>query len=170
MNIRDTKIVELKANKILLEFNVREVPVDIENIADKLGIKISYAPSEEYSGMLIRKEDDQALMGINSSEPKTRMRFTVAHEIAHFLFDKKNKVSIDYRTSTKLLDKPEEEKRADLFAANVLMPKKLLTLDFEKISKESFSQKHLIDLAKKYQVSQDAMKYRLMSLRLISLA
>ena len=169
MNSRDIKIVELRANKILLESNIHEVPVDIESIADKLGIKISYAPSEEYSGMLIRREDGQALMGINSSEPKTRMRFTVAHEIAHFLFDKKNKVYIDYRTSTRLLDKPKEEKRADFFAANILMPKKLLTLDFEKISKESFSQDHLIDLAKKYQVSQDAMKYRLSNLRLIEL-
>lgn len=169
MNSRDAKIIELRANKILLDSDIHYAPVDIEKVTDRLGIKVSYAPSDEYSGMLIRKDADQALMGINSNEPKTRMRFTMAHEVAHYIFDKKSKVSIDYRATTRLLDKPETEKRADFFAASLLMPKKWLMLDFEKISKESFSQDHLIDLAKKYQVSQDAMKYRLSSLGLIEL-
>lgn len=168
MNTITIKRIEIEARKYLDKFDVRQAPVPIEDIAEKMGIKISYAPSDEYSGMLIRKEQSQALMGINSNEAKTRMRFTIAHEIAHYIFDTKSAVTIDYRNSFQMLDKPDEEKRADLFAANILMPKKWVSLDFEKIPKGSFSQEHLIDLAKKYRVSLEAMKYRLVNMGLIN--
>ena len=166
MKASEIKIIELKAGKILTDLGVRDIPVPIESIAERIGIKIGYAPSDEYSGMLIRKEGQQALMGINSDEPKTRMRFTIAHEIAHFIFENK-KISIDYRSSGQLLNKPPEEKRADFFASSILMPKKAIALDFDQISEGLFSQEDLVRLAKKYQVSQDAMKYRLINLGLI---
>lgn len=168
MQNRDFKIIELRANKILQDLSIRKAPVDVEKVAEHLGIKISFAPSEEYSGMLLRKTEGQVLMGINSNEPKTRMRFTIAHEIGHYLFDKGNAVSIDYRSTFQLIDKPTKEIRADLFAANLLMPKKFLTIDFEKVSSK-FSEEDLTEIAKKYQVSKDAMKYRLANLRLIKL-
>lgn len=169
MNNTIIKAIEIESRKQLAKYEVSEAPIPIEEIAEKMGIKISYAPSEEYSGMLLRKKDNQALMGINSNEPKTRMRFTIAHEIAHYLFDTKNAVSIDYRNSIQTVNKSLEEKRADIFAANILMPRKWLQLDFEKIAKERFTQEHLIDLAKKYKVSTEAMKFRLMNIGLIGM-
>jgi Zn-dependent peptidase ImmA (M78 family) len=168
MNSAIVKRIEIESRKYLDKFNIKEAPVPIEEIAEKMGIKISYAPSEEYSGMLIRKENSQALMGINSNEIKTRMRFTIAHEVAHYIFDTKSEITIDYRNSFNMLDKSDEEKRADLFAANILMPKKWIHLDFEKIPRGSFSQEHLTNLAKKYKVSLEAMKYRLVNMGLIN--
>lgn len=168
MNFSTIKNIEIETRKILSKYEITEVPVLVEDIAKKMGIKISYAPSVEYSGMLIRKDGEQALMGVNSTEPKTRMRFTIAHEIAHFIFDKKTAVSIDYRNNGNILDKSPEEKRADLFAANLLMPKKWLRLDVEKISQESFSKDHIAELARKYGVSAEAMTYRLINLNLIT--
>lgn len=168
MNAITIKRIEIESRKYLDKFDIKQAPVPIEDIAEKMGIKISYAPSDEYSGMLIRKEKGQALMGINSNEIKTRMRFTIAHEVAHYIFDTKSEVAIDYRSSLNLLDKSDEEKRADLFAANILMPKKWINLDFEKIPRGSFSQEHLTDLAKKYKVSLEAMKYRLVNMGLIN--
>lgn len=168
MNFSTIKNIEIEARKILSKYEITEVPVLVEDIAKKMGIKISYAPSNEYSGMLIRKESEQALMGINSTESKTRMRFTIAHEIAHFIFDKKTTVSIDYRNNGNVLDKSLEEKRADMFAANLLMPKKWLQLDVEKISQENFSKDQITELARKYGVSTEAMTYRLINLNLIT--
>lgn len=165
MTKNEIQIIELQAQKIFSELAGRKIPVPIEDVAEKLKIAISYAPSEEYSGMLIRREDQQTLMGVNSNEPKTRMRFTIAHEIGHFIFDKKN-VSIDYRDTTKVQEKSPEEKRADYFASCLLMPKKELKLDFDQVPTNSFDKEKLVEFAKKYQVSQDAMKYRLLNLRL----
>lgn len=168
MNFSMIKNIEIEARKLLSKYEVSEVPVPVEDIAKNMGIKISYAPSDEYSGMLIRKEGEQALMGVNSNEPKTRMRFTIAHEIAHFIFDKKTAVSIDYRNNGSSLDKPLEEKRADLFAANLLMPRKKLQLDVEKISQENITKDKIADLARQYGVSSEAMMYRLANLNLIT--
>lgn len=160
------QIIELKAQKILTDFGIYNPPVPIEEMVDKLNIKISYAPSKDYSGMLIRKKS-KTLMGINSTEPDARKRFSIAHELGHFLFSKKS-VSVDYRINN-YVEKPEEEKRADSFAANILMPRRWVLRDFEKISKSTITQNNLIDLAKKYKVSPEAMKFRLANLGLIEL-
>lgn len=158
-------IIELQAQKILNKFSIRQAPVPIEEIVAKLGIKMSYAPSEDYSGMLIRKKKS-ALMAINSNEPESRRRFSMAHELGHYIFGKEA-VSVDYR-NTEYIEKPAEEKLVDLFAANLLMPKRILRMDFEKIS-GSFSSERLTELARKYKVSSEAMKYRLANLGLIEL-
>lgn len=168
MNFNTIKNIEIEARKLLTKFEITGVPIQVDDIAKKMGIQISYAPSDEYSGMLIRKEGEQALMGVNSNESKNRMRFTIAHEIAHYIFDKKTAVSIDYRNNGSTLDKSLEEKRADLFAANLLMPKKWLQLDIEKISREDFSKDQIAELARKYGVSSEAMTYRLVNLNLIT--
>lgn len=168
MNYTIIKNIEVESRKLLSKHAITEIPVPVEDIAKKMGIKISYAPSEEYSGMLIRKEGTQALMGINSTEPKTRMRFTIAHEIAHFIFDKKSAVTIDYRNNGNTIVKDPKEERANIFAANLLMPKKWLQEDFNKIPQENFSKDHIAELARKYGVSTDAMTYRLINLHLIT--
>lgn len=162
------KNIEVRVRMILSEHQIAKAPVIVEDIAKKMGIQVNYAPSDKYSGMLIRKKGEQALMGVNSTESKTRMRFTIAHEIAHFIFDKKIVVSIDYRNSKRILNKSLEEKRADLFAANLLMPSKWIKLDVEKISQEDFKKDQITELAKKYNVSPEAMTYRLMNLNLLT--
>lgn len=160
------QIIELKAQKILADFGIYNPPVPIEELADKLNIKISYAPSKDYSGILIKKRG-KTLMGINSNEPDARKRFSIAHELGHFLFSKKS-VSVDYRINN-YVEKPEEEKHADSFAANILMPRRWILRDFEKISKGTITQNNLVDLSKKYKVSPEAMKFRLANLGLIEL-
>lgn len=160
------KRLEVGTQKILTKFGIRQAPIPIEEIAASFKIKISYASSDDYSGILIRKENS-ALMGINSNEPETRRRFSIAHELGHYILGRKP-VSIDYRSSN-YIEKPEEEKFADQFAANMLMPRRILTMDFEQIQKGNFSQENLIELAKKYKVSTEAMKFRLANIGLIEL-
>lgn len=160
------KKAEISANKIISKFDIQETPVPVENIAEGLGIQIRYAHSDDYSGILVRKGKDKALMGVNSYESPKRVRFTIAHEIGHFVLEKKS-VSIDYRNSNKKRDKKEAV--MDEFAANLLMPKKFIKKDFEKIiSKKIFLDEHLHSLAEQYQVSKEAMKIRLERLSLIS--
>ncbi len=158
-------IVQAKIRRILSHFKISQAPVPVEQIAEKMNIQISYAPSSEYSGILIRKEGG-ALMGINSEESPGRRRFTIAHELGHFFLEKST-VSIDYRDNGNRPDKTIHEKRADEFAATLLMPRPFLIKDFKKISdKESSIEDVLARLVEKYQVSKEAMMWRLKNLGL----
>ena len=161
--------IQKKVTEIFQQFGITEVPVPVEDIVEKLGIRISYAPSDEYSGMLIRKEDGGTLMGINSLEKPPRMRFTIAHELGHFLLEKSS-VSIDYRNKYHDSDKPIQEKKADFFAANLLMPEQFLRRDFKKAVRAKvsvFLEEDLAALAESYNVSREAMKWRLTNLGLL---
>ncbi len=52
-----------------------------------------------------------------------QQRFVIAHELAHFLFDYNHKDKVYYNTYKKNDHKTESERRANTFAANLLMPK-----------------------------------------------
>ena len=162
------KQATLKINKILQDFSIQSAPIPVEVIAQKMGIEISYAPSTDYSGILIRKSDGNVLMGINNSESVPRMRFTIAHELCHYFFNKNDHVTVEYRNKTHNGQKPDKEKIADFFAANLLMPESLVHSDFKEATKGGiFFEDNLTSMADKYQVSKEAMKYRLLNLQLI---
>ena len=58
------------------------------------------------------------------------------------------------------------EKQANMFAAALLMPRNILIKDFRNMSKDGFAEDDLTTLARKYQVSEDAMRFRLINLNL----
>lgn len=160
--------INKKIKKILDDFNIKEAPVPVEEVITKLGIKISYAPSNDYSGMIIKKKNGNALIGVNSNEPRARVRFTLAHELAHYFFED-NSVLTDHRDNFTREDKPEKEKKADYFAANLLIPENIIKKDFNRIIRNKvFLEEHLSYLASLYQVSKEAMNYRLINLGLIT--
>ena len=53
-----------------------------------------------------------------------------------------------------------------MFAAALIMPRKTLEKDFKSIAKNGFADEELESLATKYQVSAEAMRFRLMNLNL----
>lgn len=165
-------VVENKVQQILEKLNIKSSPVPIEEILRKFNIRIGEASSKEYSGLLIRKESG-ALIGLNCDEPYSRRRFTMAHELGHFLFDLSSDAFVDrieHRDAKNVLNKDAKEIRADMFAAALLMPREFLKNDFTKIRQQGvFLQEHLELLADKYAVSKQAMKYRLANLKLIKL-
>lgn len=154
--------IEAQAEQLLKQFGIEETPTPIEEIADALNIKISKAASTEFSGMLIRK-DGHALIGVNSSEAPVRQRFTIAHEIAHFKLHPQKSAFVDYRKEkTKI--RTSKERHADMFAAALLMPREKLLKDFKQLAKDGFSESMTGILAKRYAVSDDAMRIRLINL------
>lgn len=158
---------KLKSKEIIDSFSITSAPVPVESIVESLGIKISYAPSTDYSGMLIRKSDGAILMGVNNSESSQRIRFTIAHELGHYFLDKQ-KVTVDYRNKNYSSSKPTKEKEADFFAANLLMPESFVVNDFKSITNDKiFLEEDLEKMADKYQTSKEAMYYRLVNLNLI---
>lgn len=160
--------IELKAEEILNKVNIKSIPIQVEEIASRFNIKISRAPSKDFSGMLIRK-DGHALIGVNDEEAPFRQRFTIAHELGHFFLHPRKDTFVDqvsYRDNKKDILRTPTERQANMFAAALLMPNSLLEKDFRSISKNGFTEDELQLLADKYQVSEDAMRFRLMNLNL----
>ena len=160
--------IEAAAEGLLGRLNIRKTPIPIEEIARALDMQISRAPSTEFSGLLIRK-DGRALIGINSSEAPVRQRFTIAHEIGHFILHPQQDAFVDHRKErTGGEAKPPRERQADMFAAALLMPRQNLLKDFRKLAKDGYTENIPVTLAKQYAVSEEAMRFRLMNLNSIA--
>lgn len=168
---------EEAADRLLSEMNIQEIPTPVEKLAHKLGAKISYEPfdgKDEISGVLI-KEGDRTVIGINSSHAKRRQRFTIAHEIGHLVLKHRGDIFVDKtvrinRDSKSALAIDKNEIEANGFAAALLMPRKQIIREVQKRlnSKEGKKDYSLVDyLAEAFQVSTQAMEYRLNNLGIL---
>jgi Zn-dependent peptidase ImmA (M78 family) len=156
--------IESAAEQLLARLNIREVPTPIEEIARSLDIRISRAPSADFSGLLIRK-DGRALIGVNSNEAPVRQRFTIAHELGHFILHPQKDAFVDFRKELGEGEtRPPRERHADMFAAALLMPRKILLKDFRRLAKDGYTDQTTATLARQYAVSEDAMRFRLINL------
>lgn len=151
------------AEQLLQKYEIKQPHVDVDKLAEQLGIQVqSKALDSEVSGTLYR-HDHKALIVVNSSESPVRKRFTVAHEIGHYMMHKDQDIHIDSnQTYFRRTDSPADlrESEANQFAAALLMPKSML---------EAERELNVEKLAKKYKVSAQAMTYRLINLQMISL-
>jgi len=168
--------VDQHAEKILRETETYKVPVPIEVVAQRLNLKTEAAAlGDNVSGMLV-VEDDRGAIGYNSSHARVRQRFTVAHEIAHFILHlKKNRRSqlfidpflIFRRDDNSATGNDKEEVQANRFGAALLMPATLLRKEIKKHGLDLDDEDALSFLAKRFHVSTVAMTYRLNALGLL---
>jgi Zn-dependent peptidase ImmA (M78 family) len=160
-----------RAIEILARFNVRSAPVPVERIVRSMGITVQYAPFDgDLSGMAFIK-DGKKIIGVNSLHSATRQRFTIAHELAHFVLHEErleSKVHVDkgvLRRDTLASEGTDAvEIEANNFAAELLMPKAVLT---ETLGGKNFDledEEAIASVAKKFKVSPVALQYRLQQL------
>lgn len=100
-------------------------PRDIDKIVERIGLEVTYAPLRgTTSGIILKRDkDSDPEIYIDSTEPRVRQRFTLAHELGHY-YDRASAQDLEYS----FLDKrsPDgydlHEFYADEFAGNLLMP------------------------------------------------
>jgi Zn-dependent peptidase ImmA (M78 family) len=142
-------------------------PVQIEVIATRLGTEIRKGNLGNVSGLIVRKGNN-AIIGVNSKQVRQRQRFTIAHELGHFLLHEglAHHVDHDYRVNYRSDESSKatnvEEIEANFFAASILMPKNLLD-ELNAIDSVE-SGERVAYLAKLFDVSQHAMSLRLNNL------
>lgn len=149
-----------KAYTILNELNIDTMPVDVENIANKLNCEIHRInpislPDDfpcdrtNFAGAIIKDDDGKNHILVNIYDSYERQRFTIAHELGHLLLDKSE--TIDCRES--IFSNDIKELKANEFAGSLLMPKEWL----EEVLK-------IVDdndkLANIFQVSRQAIEVR----------
>ena len=104
-------------------FGGDELPVPVESIAeDLLGLAVE-ARELDVSGMLLPAE---RRILVNAAEPATRQRFTIAHELGHWVCQcLEGTVRPVYCRAEDVGVDPEAkalEREANIFAANLVMP------------------------------------------------
>lgn len=166
---------ERGAQDLLKHFNVQEPPVPVEQMARALGVQLQFVPyDDEMSGMLYRdKERGVTVMGINSFHPHTRQRFSIAHELGHLKLHTQRLMFVDklFRVATTPTEmdwvRRREEVEANGFAAALLMPEHFIDAALRRHVDQGGSvngDAMLHDLARRFEVSSEAMQYRLTNL------
>ena len=166
---------EEQAAKLLRENDVRRAPVPVEKIAQSLGIDVRFAPtSDDVSGALIR-DGRTAVIAVNSAQHDNRQRFTIAHEIGHFVMHKHTHRHIDedFRIDYRNAESSEATKRSEIeanrFAAALLMPEAFIRRDLLRMVRDEVNADDTIQtLSIRYKVSKRAMELRLLNLGFIS--
>lgn len=111
------------------------------------------------SGIFIQHPVAGKCILINYSEDLYRQNFTLAHEVAHSIFD----TDVSYNVSFTKDGNDIKEIRANRFAAAFLMPGNVL----KKLKITNWSQEILVKLAKQFRVNIISLLYRLKSLNLM---
>ncbi|ABI78223.1 DNA-binding protein [Hyphomonas neptunium ATCC 15444] len=101
----------------------------------------------------------------NSEHPPTRRAMTGAHELGHFI-GTRNQPDIVYEGEP---EDPREEVYANAFAAAFLMPAQAVRRMYQEYQEVSgkFTPRHLILMAHRWNVSEEAMCLRLEGLKLL---
>jgi Zn-dependent peptidase ImmA (M78 family) len=156
--------------RLLTEHRVRSAPVAVVDLASALGVKVKLEPAaEDLSGFLYRDRNQKlAIIGVNADHHPNRQNFTAAHELGHFLLHDFSNVHVDrqfkvwLRSEASSQGTDTEEKEANLFAAELLMPARFLAKEIDQIGMFDLLDETVIgDLAERYGVSSQAMTFRL---------
>jgi Zn-dependent peptidase ImmA (M78 family) len=165
-----------QAQRLLKSAGITQPPIAVERIAASLGVQVALQPLEaDVSGMLYRHEQ-RALIGVNASESHTRRRFTIAHELGHHQLHEGRPLIVDKIVrvnlrAPKTTPSDTEEREANQFAAELLMPGDMVKAAVVEFvgDRDVVSDRQLVRrLAEMFDVSQQAMEYRLVNLHFLS--
>jgi Zn-dependent peptidase ImmA (M78 family)/DNA-binding XRE family transcriptional regulator len=149
------------AKEALTKANQLRPPIDVHAVARELGVAVFPRPFPNALSALILRHGKNAFIGVNSHQAPVRQRFSVAHELGHFVLHHADHHFIDYADGIEG-EAPgydwEHERAANQFAAELLMPAEMVKKDARTTS--------LPRLARRYDVSQEAMGFRLANLGL----
>lgn len=155
------KFAQTLARRLLKSAEITEAPVSLERIINhvqmdrKLTVIMEKIPGQ-LSGIMVRIKDidqESISIGINADEPWCRRRYTLGHEIGHMLMEHAG-CSGDHS------DGSYEEREAQIFAGELLIPAALIKLDLKKTP-------NIPALAKRYRVSEQALTIQMKQCKLV---
>jgi Zn-dependent peptidase ImmA (M78 family)/DNA-binding XRE family transcriptional regulator len=152
------------ARSLIEQTGASAPPVDVYEIARGLGVQVvGWNFDESVSGLFL-DVGSKAVIGVNKDHAVVRRRFTVAHELAHYVLRHVERFHLDLTTINSLHGdppgyEPQLERDANNFAAELLMPEPwVVSLASEEVT--------VLELSRRFRVSQEAMGFRLVNLHL----
>jgi len=163
---------EQAAARVLTRFGITSPPVPVEDLPKRLGVTLLEERLEQgVSAILYRQDDGVSVIAVNATHAPVRRRFSIAHEIGHLDMHAGRPIIVDHlvrgrvnmRDERSSLATSREEIEANGFAAALLMPADWISADIEGSLGEPAGRR-VEGLAKRYNVSAQAMELRLLNL------
>lgn len=164
--------VEAVADRFLHQHSVTTPAVPVEELAERENIVIVRAAAEPSESGFLLRDASRVVIGLNNRNTRRRQRFTIAHELGHWMMHEGRPIIVDHAVRINKRDDvssgatDREEIQANAFAAALLMPKGFLDLSLKRElqlgvrSRDDLTQ----SLANEYDVSHEAMNIRLINL------
>ena len=154
--------------KAILDRHVSEYPVKLGQLAKELGVAIKVSSMGTGISGQISREPNQYVIRVNRNEARERQRFTIGHELAHYLLHR-NVIdsSPEGITDTVLYrsGKPEQiEFEANRLAAEIVMPTPLIQRELQTKFGGVVTEATIESLASQFEVSKAAMEIKLSTL------
>lgn len=151
--------IPVDLNKIINHYGIILQPSDFKDLEMFPEIDKMIDEKGEILGAVVVQNDKLGIF-YRDSDSVHRQQFTVAHELAHCCLNTDELMidgHIEYRTD--LISEDEKEKKANIFAGELLIPLSLLTMIYDR-----FNKPNLKILCKLFNVSQNVMRERLIHL------
>ena len=148
--------IEEIANKIRTHWKLGRTPIqDLINVLESHGIRVFIVDYEEkmFDG-LSTLINDQPIIVISSKWPGDRQRFTLSHELGHFILQNRLPKALN------------EEKACNRFAGAFLLPKETIIQEMGKI-RTSVEWRELSLLKEEFKLSMHSICYRLKEVGII---
>lgn len=171
------QIARRAAERLLAKLGVDGVPVNVGQIAKRVGLRVAYVDLADDVSALLVTDKDKTAVGVNANHSRTRQRFSLAHEIGHFVLghqfelgehvhvDSGRRISARSTLASAGLDSKEIE--ANQFAAELLMPTKLVRMHAAEFAGHPLLENEVEALARRFNVSRHAMTIQLSHLGLV---
>lgn len=171
------QLARAAAERLVERLGLHTAPIDVEHLAGSVGLRIIATDDlgADISGLLVSR-DGVASIAVRKTDPLVRRRFTIAHEIGHFVlrhYMRRNELvhadehaQVMYRSPRASEGLDPLEVQANQFAASLLMPSKLVREEAAKLQRPLFEDDVKV-LAGQFKVSEQAMTIRLTTLGLL---
>lgn len=170
-SLRKKEVCISGVEEILLQAQKKGIsllPLDIRKVISEI-FKIEIVEVDlgrDVSGFLERIGSNWKIY-INVYESEVRKRFTLAHELGHFVCHRDKYTMSGTSEPDQIFFRDEEtlspiEQEANNFAANLLMPEQKFRDEVKNGTRK------IIDLAEKFKLSTSAIKYRAYKLGMLS--
>ena len=191
MNTKKAEVIEKKANEARQKLKKpNNCDISMEELMKAHNISYAFKElTDNISGASMTTKHGKKMIIINEDQPKTRQRFTIAHEVGHLLLGHDTPLNTQDKAvvnNTRRTEEPSQilfrndktsegsdwrEIEANHFAASLLMPKEILNRKINKIiqknSKNYLSEYDVHELANTFRVSSISMSIRLSRLGFI---
>jgi hypothetical protein len=143
------------------------VPVPVEDLAHQAGIsEINPLTSDGFEGMLVVPDDTKSTGAIfyNVRSIRPRQRFTIAHELGHFLLPTHKQPKFECTSNDMVVSagakysRKSLEAEANRFASELLLPARLLKPELRRMGEPNL--RSVRDLSEKYETSVEATARR----------
>lgn len=158
-----SEFCRIRAQQVLDQLQITGPPVDVEAVAATHGLTVRYvARTGGFEGRLVR---ERMLIEVNRHHHRRKQRFTLAHEIGHFVLAHSSVVST-YDDRSFSDPSRVNERQANVFGAALLMPEPWIREHWDELQRVD---RPIDKMAERFDVSPEAMYYRLADLDLLEL-